>query len=77
MRTNQREILSQIEVGKPQEYFVYFKVFEPKSCSKRFAERRSRFIQRFRSFSIACFSEKRKPILRETVDKPSAVRFFL
>ena len=39
--------MSQIEVGKPQEYFVYFKVFQPKSCGKRSAERRSRFVQRF------------------------------
>ena len=26
--------MSQIEVGKPQEYFAYFKVFKPKSCGK-------------------------------------------
>lgn len=57
---SQRELLPQIEVGKPQEYFVYCKAFEPTHCGKRPAERRSRFVQRylgcaFRPFQKQCF----------------------
>ena len=38
----QREILAQSKVWKPQEYFVYFKVFNEQSCAERSARRAER-----------------------------------
>ena len=39
-KSYQREVLAQIEGWKPQEYFVYFKVFNVQSCADRSAIRR-------------------------------------
>jgi len=39
---HRREILGQMKVWKPKEYFVYFEVFKLHSCTKRSAERRKR-----------------------------------
>ena len=40
-----REILAQINVWKPQEYFVYFKVYRRQRWGKRSANGRRRFLQ--------------------------------
>ncbi len=46
-KSGQREIFCQAEVRKTQEYFVYFKFFEPKDWRKRSAARRRRSTQSF------------------------------
>ena len=46
-KSYQREVLAQIEGWKPQEYFVYFKVFNPMSWGKRSVDSRSGFAHCF------------------------------
>lgn len=48
-KSYQREVLAQIEGWKPQEYFVYFKVFKLKSWDKRSVDGRSGFAHCFPS----------------------------